>query len=79
MFTPSSKNASVKIPLCVVLIVPFVVLVVATVGLVSYLSFSNGQRAVNDVARQLCGETGARIIDHLRAFLDTPPDVRTHL
>jgi len=36
-----------KLPLGVVLIVPFVLEIVGAVGLVGYLSFRNGQKAVN--------------------------------
>jgi hypothetical protein len=39
-----------KVPLQAILIVPFVIQTVGTVGIVGYLSFRNGQKAVNDVA-----------------------------
>ena len=42
-----------RFPLRLVLIVPFIVIIVCAVGLTGYLSFQNGQRAVNDVATQL--------------------------
>ncbi len=61
-----------KIPLRMVLIVPFVLLVILAVGLAGYLSFRNGQEAVNNVAHQLHGEITARIEEHLRDFLDMP-------
>ncbi len=73
----SSKDKSFrtwlgKIPLQTVLIVPFIVLIVVTVGLVGYLSFRNGQQAVNDVVDQLQTEITARINDHLQTLLATP-------
>lgn len=40
--------------------------------LVGYLSFRNGQSAVNDVARQLRGEVTTHIEEHLYTFLNTP-------
>lgn len=39
-----------KVPLRIVLIVPFVLQIFGTVGLVGYLSLRNGRKAVNDVA-----------------------------
>ncbi|MFB8798101.1 MAG: hypothetical protein U7126_28615 [Microcoleus sp.] len=45
-----------KPPLGVVLIVPFVLQIVGAVGLVGYLSFRNGQKAVNNLGSQLMSE-----------------------
>lgn len=45
-----------KLPLGVVMIVPFVLEIVGAVGLVGYLSFRNGQKAVNNLASQLMSE-----------------------
>ncbi|HEY9603395.1 MAG TPA: ATP-binding protein [Allocoleopsis sp.] len=55
-----------------VLIIPFVVQIVGAVGLVGYLSFQNGQQAVNNVASQLRREICDRIEQNLRAYLTTP-------
>ncbi|MBE7550178.1 MAG: PAS domain-containing protein [Anaerolineales bacterium] len=71
---PQNKP-SLKIPLRVMLIAPFVALVVLAVALAGYLSFRNGQQAVNDVAHQLQGELSARIEEHLVTFLDTPHQI----
>jgi hypothetical protein len=65
----------VKIPLRIMLTVPFVTQIVLIVGLVGYLSFRNGQQAVNTVAHQLRGEITARIEEHLRTFLNTPHQI----
>ncbi|MEP6517461.1 hypothetical protein [Microcoleus vaginatus] len=46
----SLKNTSRKLRLRTALVVPFVLQIVAAVGLVGYLSFHNGQKAVNDLA-----------------------------
>ncbi|MCB9077943.1 MAG: GAF domain-containing protein [Anaerolineaceae bacterium] len=54
------------------LIILFVVPVTITVALVSYLSFTGGQRAVNDLAHQLQGATAARIDQQLRSYLEIP-------
>ncbi|MDY6785156.1 MAG: cache domain-containing protein, partial [Cyanobacteriota bacterium] len=55
-----------------VLIVPFVMQIVGTVGLVGYLSFRNGQTAVSEVADRLLEETNARVEQNLQNFLETP-------
>lgn len=54
------------------LIVPFVLQIVGTVGLVGYLSFRNGQEAVNDVAAKLRNEISDRVFQYLEAYLNTP-------
>ncbi|MBV9385543.1 MAG: PAS domain S-box protein [Chroococcidiopsidaceae cyanobacterium CP_BM_ER_R8_30] len=62
----------IKVPLRTVLIVPFVLQTVGVVGLVGYLSFRNGQQAVNNLASQLMAELGARIVQKLDTYLSTP-------
>jgi hypothetical protein len=54
------------------LIIPFVLQIVGAVGLVGYLSFRNGNRAVNDVAAQLRNELTARIEQQLRNYIEVP-------
>jgi PAS domain S-box-containing protein len=61
-----------KAPLQTVFVVPFLVQVVGTVGLVGWLSFQNGQRAVNDVAAQLRGEISDRIKDRMENYMSIP-------
>lgn len=63
------------IPFRIVFLVPFVALLVFVTGLVGYISFRNGQRAVNDVACQLNNEIASRIEDHLLVFLNKPHQV----
>ncbi|MEG4281736.1 ATP-binding protein [Microcoleus sp. A006_D1] len=58
-------------PLRTVLIVPFVLQIIGAVGIVGYLSFRNGQKAVNDLASQLRTEVSSRIDQHLDSQLDT--------
>ncbi|MGL5081409.1 MAG: response regulator [Microcoleaceae cyanobacterium] len=57
------------LPLRPILIVPFVLQLVTAVGLVGYISFRNGQKAVNDLATQLRGEVTARIEDRLDNYV----------
>jgi signal transduction histidine kinase len=61
-----------RIPLQLVLIVPFVVQIVAAVGLVGYLSFQNGQKAVNDLAEQLTDKASDLVDQHLDDYLSQP-------
>jgi signal transduction histidine kinase/CheY-like chemotaxis protein len=59
------------VPLSLVLIVPFVLQIFAAVGIVGYLSFRNGQKAVNDLATQLQAEVSARVTLHLDNYIET--------
>lgn len=61
-----------RVPLRNVLVIPFVIQIVATVGLVGYLSYKNGQKAVNDLATQLRSEITSRIEQHLESYRQTP-------
>lgn len=67
-----SENSRRSIPLRLILIAPFVVQIFAAVSLVGYLSYRNGQKAVNDVASQLRSEIGDRIKVELDKFTSTP-------
>ncbi|MGL4621474.1 MAG: ATP-binding protein [Chroococcidiopsis sp.] len=68
----SAKNTVRSLPLRTVLVVPFVVQIVATVGIVGYLSFRNGQQAVNDVATKLRQEISDRISERVQAYMMFP-------
>ncbi|MBE9180586.1 HAMP domain-containing protein [Oculatella sp. LEGE 06141] len=59
-------------PLQIVLVVPFVLQTVGAVSLVGYLSFKNGQKAVNDLAQQLIDRTGDVVNEHLSSYLSIP-------
>ena len=61
-----------KFRLRTALVVPFVLQIAMAVGLVGYLSFRNGQKAVNNVASQLRREVVARVQVHLRSYLAEP-------
>ena len=58
-----------------ILIVPFVLQICAVVGLVGYLSYRNGQKAVNDLANQLRSEVNARVQQHLDTYVEVPYQV----
>ncbi len=61
-----------KVPLGTVLIVPFLVQIVGTVGLVGYLSFRSGQKAVETLIMDLGEEVSDRIEQNVLSFLDKP-------
>ncbi|QQE63518.1 two-component sensor histidine kinase [Leptolyngbya sp. BL0902] len=54
------------------LIVPFVLQVFSLTGLVGYLSYRSGQRALQDMALQLLGEMDQRVAASLDAYLQVP-------
>ncbi|MEG3922676.1 ATP-binding protein [Microcoleus sp. T3_A4] len=64
-----------QLPLRTVLIVPFVLQIVGAVGLVGYLSFRNGQKAVNNLASQLMSEVSLRVEQNLQVYLTTPHQI----
>jgi len=66
------RKLSRKINLRTVLIVPFVLQIVGAVGVVGYLSFKNGQKAVNELAVQLQRELTNRVEERLSNYLDVP-------
>ncbi|MBD2612790.1 response regulator [Nostoc punctiforme FACHB-252] len=64
-----------KMPLRYILIVPFILQICAAVGLVGYLSYENGQKAVKELAAQLENEICDRIEQHLDSYLTTPKQI----
>ncbi|NET82703.1 MAG: hypothetical protein F6J94_12460 [Moorea sp. SIO1F2] len=66
------SKVSGKVPLRLILVIPFVLQIFAAVGLVGYLSYRNSKRAVNDVATQLLEEVNARVEQNLDAYLTIP-------
>ncbi|MBW4460808.1 MAG: response regulator [Nodosilinea sp. WJT8-NPBG4] len=61
-----------KIPLRLLLIVPFILEIGAAVGLTGWLSLRNGQKAVNDVVSQLEQEVTNRVQVTLDEYLTVP-------
>ena len=68
-FASKTAQQPTKIPLRWVLVTSFVVQIVAAVGIVGYLSFRNGERAVEELAQKLIAETGKRVEEKLTDFL----------
>jgi signal transduction histidine kinase/DNA-binding response OmpR family regulator len=74
--TPMKNSArSRKLPLRLVLVLPFVLQIFAAVGLVGYFSFRNGQKAVNDLANQLIDKASEQVDNHLDNYLALPPQL----
>jgi signal transduction histidine kinase len=64
-----------QIPLRLILVVPFVLQIFTAVSLVGYLSFKNGQRAINHLAEQLGQEVSARVDQRLDTYLSLPQQI----
>ncbi|PMB45962.1 histidine kinase [Fischerella thermalis CCMEE 5330] len=71
----SSSRGFLKVPLRLILIVPFVVQISTSVGLVGYLSFKNGQKAVNELADQVMNKTNSLVNQHLNSYLAIPHQI----
>jgi methyl-accepting chemotaxis protein len=67
---PSPRRRGISLRL--LLIVPFVLQIFGAVGLVGYLSYRNGQRAVDELAGQLGIEVSTRVEQNLLDFVETP-------
>jgi len=61
-----------RVPLRLMLVVPFVLQIILTVGLTGYLTWRNSQQAVNEVAARLRSEVIARVENHLADFMAVP-------
>ena len=72
IFNKLLTNPSGKITLKTILTVPFLLQIFTTVGLVGYLSWRNGNQAVNDVASQLRSAVTNRVKQHLEDYLQQP-------
>ncbi|GAB4149640.1 MAG: hypothetical protein Fur0046_28320 [Cyanobacteria bacterium J069] len=71
MGVPNSRFER-KLPLQALLVVPFLLQLAGTVGLISYLSYRNSQRAVNHLALELRNELTARIQKEVSTYVESP-------
>ncbi|MEG4248967.1 cache domain-containing protein [Microcoleus sp. Pol10D4] len=69
-FASKTSQHQPKISLRRLLVASFVLQIVAGVGIVGYLSFRNGDKAVEDLAEKLIAETGKRVEEKLISFLE---------
>lgn len=70
--TQWAYKLSGKVPLRMVLILPFVLQIFGAVGVTGYFSFRNGQKVVEDLANQLSNEVTERIEERLISYLQIP-------
>ncbi|MHC5937036.1 sensor histidine kinase [Nostoc sp.] len=63
------------VPLSCILVGLFVLQIILAVGLTAYLSISNGQKAVNEVASELRREVANGVEQNLQTYLSTPRQV----
>ena len=68
-------NGLTNVPLRTVFVVPFLVQIFATVGVIGWLSFRHGKRAVNEVSTQLQDEITVHIEDRLERYLAIPHQI----
>ncbi|MBD2292570.1 response regulator [Anabaena sphaerica FACHB-251] len=61
-----------RIPLRLLLVVPFVLLIVVAVSLTGYLSFTSGQKAVANLAEQVIERVNVQVKTRLNEYLNTP-------
>lgn len=66
------RKNKIKLSLRPLLIIPFLLEMTVTVGLVGYLSFRNGEQVVNNLASQLRTELTARIRQQIQSYIQTP-------
>ncbi len=72
-FSHKISKFSGYLPLRVTLVLPFTIQIVLVVSLIWYLSFSNGQKSVNEVTTQLRNEITTRIEQHIHSYLKMAP------
>ncbi|MEG4571438.1 ATP-binding protein [Microcoleus sp. N3A4] len=61
-----------KLSLRAILVVPFILQILAAVSLTGWLSFRNGQQAINQVAGKLRDEVTARVQEKIANYLEKP-------
>ena len=73
IFKPrATKKLHKKIPLQLILVVPFALQIFGAVGLVWYFSYKHSQRSIQNLAEQLMLEIEGRINEHLDTYLANP-------
>ncbi|MGB8699368.1 MAG: SpoIIE family protein phosphatase [Thermosynechococcaceae cyanobacterium] len=74
MLIPPLKSVR-QLPLRLVLTIPFVLQTISLATLVGYLSYQNGQQAVNELVQDLEIEVQSRIRDRLNDYFAIPPQL----
>jgi C4-dicarboxylate-specific signal transduction histidine kinase len=70
---PKVLRSSLPFVLTLPLLLPL-----AALGLVGYLSFRSSQQSINDLAGQLMGEVSQRVQDNLREYVAVPHQINTN-
>ncbi|UBF26172.1 cache domain-containing protein [Kovacikia minuta CCNUW1] len=65
----NARRSGYQFPLQSILIASFVIPVVGAIALTGYLSYKNGQQAIEDLAQQLMGEVSQRVQNQLSTYL----------
>lgn len=73
--TPLKSTPTRKFPLRTTLLIPFLLQIVAAVGLVGWITYRSGQQAVNAVAGQLRSELTSRITEKLTSYTEIPKTI----
>ncbi len=69
------RQVPARLPLRVVLSVPFIIQILASTGTVGYLAYRNGQQAVSDLVNQLMLQAGERVDEYLNTYLSVPEQI----
>ncbi len=64
-----------RLPLAIVLVIPFTIIIVVVVLFTSYLSYKNSQRVVNDATQEIIDTNTAQIHDQLDTLITTPSQI----
>jgi class 3 adenylate cyclase/HAMP domain-containing protein len=74
-FKKITGKYSRKLPLVIWITVPFLLQIFSVVGIVGYISFRNGQKAVDELANKLIREISYRVEKNLTDYLNIPHDI----
>ena len=69
-FASKTSQHQTEIPLRRLLVASFVLQIVAAVGIVGYLSFRNGDKAVEELAEKSIAKTGKIVEEKLTAVVE---------
>ncbi len=66
------NSKQIQFPLRQILIVPFLMQMIVTVGLTGYIAYRTGEEAIQDLAHQLMDELGLLVDERLDNYLEEP-------
>ena len=75
MLNSPQKSIFKRFPLRATLVLPFVTQIVAAVGIVGYVSFWNGQQAIQHLASKLVQEISTQISQYLDNYTSLPHQI----